>query len=442
MTSREQLVRQAKKVLEQNWLGYATKPAPRLYPHQWSWDSAFIAMAYAHYDTLRAMQEMRSLFGGQWQNGLLPHIIFNQEARDYSPGPEFWQVFRSPYAPQDVVTSGIIQPPVHATSILHIASQDPDKDRGLAFLREMFPKLKFWHAYLYNERDLEHNGLISIRHPWESGQDNSPIWDQALSRIKIEDGMVPEYRRVDTDLVSVIERPSTAEYDRYAYLVKIFYENNYDEASIFQTNPFIIQDVLFNSLLVQANRDLSTIAHLVGEESRIFERWALQTSKAMNEKLWDSTHNIYFDFDLVSGQAIHAHVAAGFSPLYAGIPKAKQAELILANLNSYGFCPLDEVCWAVPSYDKMEPGYAPSRYWRGPVWVNINWVLYRGLDRYGFQAYAEHVKQAIIKLPSKFGFFEYFDADTGEGHGSESFSWTAALLLDLLLEEESYGKFN
>ncbi len=442
MTSREGLVKQAKKVLEQNWLGYATKPAPRLYPHQWSWDSAFIAMAYAHYDSPRAIQEMRSLFEGQWQNGLLPHIIFNQKASDYSPGPEFWRIDRSPHASKDVMTSGIIQPPVHATSILHIAHQDPDRDRGLAFLREMFPKLKSWHAYLYKERDLEQNGLISIRHPWESGQDNSPIWDQALSRIRIEAGMVPEYRRVDTDIVNVIERPTTAEYDHYAYLVKNFYENDYDESRIFQSSPFIIQDVLFNSLLVQANRDLSTIAHLVGEDSQIFDQWAMQTSNAMNEKLWDSTHGIYFDYDLVSGQAIHAHVAAGFSPLYAGVPNAAQAELILANLNTYGFCPLDEVCWAVPSYDKLEPGYSPSRYWRGPVWINVNWVLYRGLCRYGFQAYAEHVKQAIIKLPSEYGFYEYFDPDTGQGHGSESFSWTAALLLDLLLEEENYGQFD
>jgi mannosylglycerate hydrolase len=69
----------------------------------------------------------------------------------------------------------------------------------------------------------------------------------------------------------------------------------------------------------------------------------------------------------------------------------------------------------------------------------INWVLYRGLSRYGFHAYAEHVKQAIIKLPSEFGFFEYFDAETGEGHGSESFSWTASLPLDLLLEEEQFS---
>jgi hypothetical protein len=76
------------------------------------------------------------------------------------------------------------------------------------------------------------------------------------------------------------------------------------------------------------------------------------------------------------------------------------------------------------------------------VWININWILHRGLNHYGFHAYAEHIKQAIIKLPSEFGFYEYFDPETGEGHGSESFSWTAALLLDLLLEEENYGQFN
>ncbi|MFU8771052.1 MAG: amylo-alpha-1,6-glucosidase, partial [Anaerolineales bacterium] len=406
------------------------------------WDSAFIAIAYSHYDPPRAMLEMRSLFQGQWSNGMLPHIIFNQQARDYSPGPEFWQVHRSPHAPADVLTSGIIQPPVHATSILHIARQVSDKARSLAFLREMFPKLKAWHTYLYRERDLDQNGLISIRHPWESGQDNSPIWDSALSRIAIYDGMVPEYQRVDISIIDVTERPSPAEYDRYAHLVKLFYENDYDEARIFQISPFNIQDVLFNCLLVQANHDLSTIAGLLGEESQVFDKWAAKTAEAMNKYLWDNTHGIYFDYDLISGQPIHAHVAAGFSPIYAGIPSPAQAEAILTNLNTYGFCPLDETCWAVPSYSKLEPGYSSTQYWRGPVWINVNWILYHGLMRYGYHAYAEHVKQAIIKLPSDFGFYEYFDTETGEGHGSASFSWTAALLLDLLLEEENYDQFN
>ena len=49
------LLRQAKKVLDFNWTGRYTQPGPRLYPHQWSWDSAFIAIGYAHYDQSRAV---------------------------------------------------------------------------------------------------------------------------------------------------------------------------------------------------------------------------------------------------------------------------------------------------------------------------------------------------------------------------------------------------
>ena len=90
------LAEKAKAVLESNWMGHATKPAPNLYPHQWSWDSAFIATGYAHYNQGRAEQEMRSLFAGQWSNGLLPHIVFNSAVNDYKPGPEFWRTDLSP----------------------------------------------------------------------------------------------------------------------------------------------------------------------------------------------------------------------------------------------------------------------------------------------------------------------------------------------------------
>jgi hypothetical protein len=140
------------------------------------------------------------------------------------------------------------------------------------------------------------------------------------------------------------------------------------------------------------------------------------------------------------GQPIHAHVAAGFSPIFAGVPSIGQADRILQNLNSGGFCPINEECWAVPSYDREEPGYAPNRFWRGPVWINVNWVLYNGLRRYGYDFYAGRVKQAIIELPRIGGFYEHFNPDNGQGHGAENFSWTAALLLDVLLEEQSHDE--
>lgn len=298
----------------------------------------------------------------------------------------------------------------------------------------MFPKLRAWHEFLYREHSLG-DGLVYIRHPWGSGQDNSPIWDRVMQRIQLTQEMVPEYQRVDRDLVDEADRPSEREYDRYAYLVKLFRDNDYDEARIKKVCPFLVLDVLFNTLLAQSNYDLAEMALLLGEDAAPFEAWAQQTAEGLRNKLWVEEHAIYFDYDLVADELIHAHVAAGFSPLFAGVPTAEQAERICQQLNSYGFCRLNDRCWAVPSYDKEAPGYSPTRYWRGPIWINVNWMLYRGLRRYGLNEYAEHVKQAILELPLRWGFYEYFDPDTGRGHGSDNFSWTAALVLDLLLEE-------
>jgi len=61
----DMLVRQAKAVLDYNWTGEYTQPGPRLYPHQWSWDSALIAIAYSRYDQQRATRELRHLFEAQ-----------------------------------------------------------------------------------------------------------------------------------------------------------------------------------------------------------------------------------------------------------------------------------------------------------------------------------------------------------------------------------------
>jgi hypothetical protein len=429
------LLQRAQAVLDRNWLGHATKPAPHLYPHQWSWDSAFIAIGYSHYDQDRAEQELRSLFRAQWANGMLPHIVFNPAVVDYYPGPGFWQTGLSPHAPASPRTSAIVQPPAHATAVWHAYKHAQDAKGAEAFLAEMFPKLLAWHTFLYEERDVDKDGLVFIRHPWESGQDNSPIWDRVLARFELTPEMVPEYQRIDTSVVESSERPSKEEYDRYAYLVKLARDHNHDEKRIREASPFLVQDVLFNTLLVRANHDLAAIARVIGEAPDPFEAWAERTKQGMNDKLWDGDHAIYFDYDLVSGEQIHAHVAAGFSPLFAAIPDLQMAESMLDNLNSRGFCRLNDACWAVPSYDKEAPGFSPNRYWRGPIWININWTLYHGLRRYGFDEYAERVKQAICQLPQQSGFHEYFDPDSGEGHGSPDFSWTAALVIDLLLEE-------
>ncbi|HYQ62617.1 MAG TPA: glycogen debranching protein, partial [Actinophytocola sp.] len=63
--------------------------APRLYPHMWSWDTAFISIGLAHLSAERAAQELRTLLSAQWRNGMIPHIVFSEGA-GYFPGPERW----------------------------------------------------------------------------------------------------------------------------------------------------------------------------------------------------------------------------------------------------------------------------------------------------------------------------------------------------------------
>lgn len=83
----KRLAVQAEKVLRGNDMGGWTKAAPNLYPHQWSWDSAFIAIGIAHYDTRRAAQEIRRLLDHQWKNGKVPHIVFNPDAPPGATSP-------------------------------------------------------------------------------------------------------------------------------------------------------------------------------------------------------------------------------------------------------------------------------------------------------------------------------------------------------------------
>ena len=193
-----QLARSALAVLDANWLGHATKPSPYLYPHQWSWDSACIAMGYARWNQDRAETELRSLFAGQWRNGLLPHIVFAKGDGRYFPGPDFWQARRSPDAPAGLETSGIVQPPIHATAAWRVYQRSGDRAQARAFLEELAPKLAAWHAYLYRERTRGSDGLVEIWHPWESGMDNSPALGRGADAdppVSGRDPRVPAGRR-------------------------------------------------------------------------------------------------------------------------------------------------------------------------------------------------------------------------------------------------------
>ena len=217
------------------------------------------------------------------------------------------------------------------------------------------------------------------------------------------------------------------------HLVECFKRHRYDERAIRATCPFAVEDPAFNALLAAAGEDLGRIADALGEDGSRFREQSRRTAAAMNTRLWSPTLHAYVPFDRIARRQVPAPVAAGFVALFAGVPSAGQAQLMRRQLDSSHFSPAGEdEGHPVPTCDRLSPAFAPTRYWRGPAWVNVNWLISRGLRRYGFHEYADAVRSATLSMVRAGGFREYFHPLTGEGLGSDQFSWTAALTLDFL----------
>jgi len=432
----------ATDVLRRNGLKSWTKPAPSLYPHQWSWDSAFIALGLAHVDNRRATDELETLFTGQWSTGKVPHIVFNPEApkESYFPDAERWNSSAlSEDAPSGPRTSGLCQPPVHAIAVRRIWQTARGKDeervaRARSFLAGNYRRLFSWHRYLATARDPEGSGLVTIYHPWESGTDNSPRWDAVLERISV--GEVPSYTRYDLKHVTdPSHRPTDSEYDRFLWLLELLKRVRYDEADIYERHPFLVKDVLFSAILVAANEALSEISEVVEaprEDRALIEDW-IERGRAGLEEQWDPDLGLCLDQDVLAGEPLRVRTVAGFAPLIGGGLDRSRLRDLLGTLDSQDFAGNPSLLHPLPpSTSPKEPGFHPRSYWRGPVWPVANWLLWWSLLRAGESERAQGIRRETLEELSKGGFAEYFEPFTGEALGSKEQSWTAAVALDML----------
>jgi glycogen debranching enzyme len=436
----DNLKKSARQVLDANWTGQFTKPAPSLYPHQWNWDAGFIALGYATYRPERAIQELQHLFAGQWSNGMLPQIIFGEEkGARYFPGYDFWQTAGAPHAPNKP-TSGITMPPVHGFVLWELFQKAEDPEQLRPFLKEIFPKVVKLHRYLYTYRDPKGEGLPYIQHPWESGTDNSPTWDPVLNRIDTQQADIPPYQRKDLQNPEAAKhRPTDQDYDRYVYLVDLFRKHRYEDARITAECPFLVQDPLFLGILAWSNECLIQLGEELGLDTEDLVHWNELTVYSMNEKLWDEDRGVYQAYDLAADETLACHTSSCLMPLVSPAPNQEQAERILQNMESPSFqgYPKEDYFWC-PTYELSRPDLNFEKYWRGPIWINMNWLLYRGLLRYDMTQAAKKMRQDTLELVERYGFYEYFDPRKTnteiKGYGTHQFSWTAALTLDLLSE--------
>lgn len=424
----------AKQIINNNWRDGFTVPTNRLYPFQWMWDSGFVALGTSTYNIKMALSEIEKMFSGQWDNGMLPHILFHSEKeKSYFPNYDFWNSRVNDGAPMRPKSSGITQPAVYGFVLREILKNHWGNDDVKAFVKHIFPKVVKYHQFLYNYRDPYKEGIFFIFHPWESGRDNSPIWDEPFSHIQIEQESIPDYRRRDTSIANAEERPTKEQYDKYVYLLELGKKYKYDGKEIAAESPFLIQDNMMNAILIKSNQSLIEIAGDLDLDAGQITEWQALSTSNFDSKFWNDDLETYVGYDLRNQKQMRHKEIGGLVPMFAGLPdkdKATKLNNYLKSLSERGY-------YLCPSFDVDSPLFDSRRYWRGPIWPQMNWMIHIGLKENGFIDTAGIVKNDLITLINKLGFYEYFEArkdvvkDQTKGYGGSDFSWTASTYIHL-----------
>lgn len=431
-------IRQAKQIFQDNLIeGYSNwkkteyrfiAPAKKEYVYQFLWDSAFHAIVLSHFDPNWAKDEIKNHLLGQWDNGFIPHIIF-WGAQTYNL--PHWAFLESKPSLKPH-TSAITQPPIFPIAVEEIVKKDPDKE----FLKEVLPKLAVFNKWLFQNRDPDHDGLVSIISPNESGMDELPVF-QVVSGFSGQDLVHLHYAFRKPDLLN----------QRYNFNSKVILEKDY----------FNVEELLFNVVFIESNRSLSRLFKSINnkKESASFEKLAKEGEKSLIEKCWDSDDEIFYTLYSKDEQKAKVQTIASLLPLFLeGLPKDKLAILLSKHLlNPQKFW----TNYPVPTVARDDTHYSPLEFpdykhdfgakivskiylsfykelkmlWRGPTWVATNWFIVKGLRRHGRDDLANIIVGKMVEMIDKWGFREYYNPETGEGYRRENFGWST-LIIDLL----------
>jgi len=368
---------------------------------------------------------------------MVPHIIFSR-GRAYQNDQNVWRSWVSPFAPDKAKTSGITQPPMLAEAIVRVGQKLPLPERR-SWYRQVWPNLLSYHEWLYRERDPHGEGLVLQIHPWETGLDNNPAWMSEMQNHLLP-GWIRTVKSLHLDLVIGLFRRDTKHIPSDQRLTTIealaLYDAQrrlrrkaYNTTDILDHSLFAIEDLAFNSILIRANEHLLDIAQTIGADvSKELHRSMKLTVKTFDE-LWDPYTEMYYPRDFVTHRLLKEPSVASLLPLYAGcISSERAAALVKLIENEHLFGP----AYPIPSTPLNSPWFKPDCYWQGPTWFNTNWLIIDGLRRYGYHHHAEALTESMLELIDKHGCHEYFNPLNGQPLGASSFSWTAALTVDLI----------
>jgi len=249
------------------------------------------------------------------------------------------------------------------------------RDKDKAFLKHIYDGLAKNNDWFYANRDSNHNGLCEWKRS-DSGWDTSPRWDKG------------EVDAVDLNCWLYLDQVKLAEMCR----------------------------VLGR-----------------GDEAREWIGKSERTRDLIREKLWDEAEGCYYDLHPATGEMVKIKTPATFWTMFAGAATPEQAERMVKILTN------PEIFWTkypMPCVGANEPAHNPNDYWRGPVWINLNWITILGLEKYGYRDLARELRSKSLELIGTNAVpCEYYNPHTGAGLGARNYMWTGALYVVMCNEQ-------
>ncbi|MGI8574605.1 MAG: amylo-alpha-1,6-glucosidase [Egibacteraceae bacterium] len=379
-------------------------PSFGTYPFQWFWDSCFHAIALSHLDTERAERELTSLMANQHDDGFISHVTFWQREQYEKMLSTYAIAYRTPWL------SNSMQPPVLAEAVASVA----DRGRGDAFVAEVVDSVRRFYDWCDAARDPDGDGLIAVLQPDETGLDHSPKFDAYLG----------VHSEEHADFTAAWHRVADP-YDEHDRALDV----------MFSLDRFIVEDVMVNTIYAENLRVLASLLERSGGAAAagVYRRRADQTVSTMLSRCWDPDRGLFFDLAGADEHWLTANTVTSLFPLLLPELSAEMVRRLVTQLRDAARY---DAAFPVPSVARDEPSYRPgvvggSLVWRGPTWLNANWYLARGLLRHGHRELAVHLVDRSVALIERSGFREYYNPETGEGHGAHDFGWSA-IALDML----------
>ena len=203
-------------------------------------------------------------------------------------------------------------------------------------------------------------------------------------------------------------------------------KSGWDHAHITREGPFAVADPGINFILLRANKDLLSIAEILNKDEHKAEikKWLAYSEDAANY-LWSDILKAYVARNIRNNLYTSGISNVSFLSYYANLNKSENEDDHYSTLIKF----IKNTKYCIPSFDSEHHKFNPIKYWRGPVWIIINYMIAEGLSNYGLNDISNKIRSDVRNLIKKYGFYEYYNPLTGKGLGGNNFSWTAAIWL-------------